>query len=181
MSNNWRRLAFWGVLLGALVAGLAYALRPQGVPVDLVVAARGPLVVTVDEEGETRVKDVYVLSAPVSGRALRIDAEVGDPVAANETVVARIEPIDPAFLDLRGEAQAQAAVDAAKAARTLAAAELERAEAELSFAQAEFQRAEQLERGVTISEKAHDRAELNVKSARAASFVAGPSAGAAGL
>ena len=168
MSNNLRRLAFWAVLLGALVAGLAYAFRPQSVAVDLVAAARGPLVVTVDEEGETRVKDVYVLSAPVSGRALRIDAEVGDPVAANETVLARIEPIDPAFLDLRGEASAQAAVDTAKAARALAAAELERAEAELDYASAEFRRAEGLVRGETISERAYDRAKLNLRSAKAA-------------
>ncbi len=168
MANSWRRLAFWSVLIGALIAGLAYAFRPQSVPVDLLVATRGPLVVTVDEEGETRVKDVYRLSAPVSGRALRIDAEVGDPVAANETVVARIEPIDPAFLDLRSEAQAQAAIDAAKAARALAAAELERAEAELEYASAEFQRARKLVRGETISVRNYDRAKLAFKTAQAA-------------
>ena len=61
---------------------------------------RGPLVVTVDEEAETRVRDVFVLSAPVTGRLRRIEAEVGDRVIAGETLIAQIEPADPEFLDL---------------------------------------------------------------------------------
>ena len=78
--------------------------------VDLVEVEPGPMVVTLDEEGETRVHDVYTLSAPVSGRVQRINWLVGDPVTANETVLARIEPGDPSFLDPRSEAQARAAV-----------------------------------------------------------------------
>jgi len=63
-------------------AALAYAFRPQPVRVDLAEATRGPLTVTVDEEGETRVRDVFVLSAPVAGRARRIEVEAGDEVVA---------------------------------------------------------------------------------------------------
>ena len=168
MFSNTRRLVFWALLLSVMAAGLAYAFRPQPVPVDLMVAARGPLVVTLDEEGETRVKDVYVLSAPLSGRALRIEAEVGDAVTADETVVAQIEPIDPAFLDVRSEAAARAAVEMAVAARSLATAELERAEAELVYAAAEFRRAQGLVRGETITQRRYDEATLNHRAAKAA-------------
>ncbi len=66
-------------------------------PVDAVTVTRGRLTVTVDGEGETRVKDVYVVAAPVSGRLMRITAEVGDRVEAGETVLATILPTDPAF------------------------------------------------------------------------------------
>jgi HlyD family secretion protein len=91
-----------------IVIALAISFMPRPVMVDLVDVQPGPLVVTLDEEGETRVHDVYTLSAPVAGRVQRIDRHVGDPVAANETVLAQIEPGDPSLLDPRSEAQARA-------------------------------------------------------------------------
>ena len=78
---NLRRWIGGIVVLALLVGGLAAAFWPRPVPVDAVTAARGPLTVTVDGEGETRVKDVYVVAAPVSGRLMRITADVGDRVA----------------------------------------------------------------------------------------------------
>ena len=125
-----RRFALWSILVLAVVAGLIYAFRPQAVPVDFAEVAKGALIVTVDEEAETRVRDVFVLSAPVTGRLRRIEADVGDRVIANETLVAQIEPADPAFLDLRSESQARAAVQAAESALTLAKAELVEEKAE---------------------------------------------------
>lgn len=168
MDAAWRRWIMWGLLGAALTAGLVYAFRPQPIPVDLATVARGPLVVTADEEGETRVRDVFVLSAPVAGRALRIDAEVGDAVVAEQTVVAEIEPIDPAFLDLRSETQARAALSAAEANKALAEAELVEMEAELDFATSELERARRLYRTRTISERDLDDAERRYKTSRAA-------------
>ena len=55
---------------------------------DLAVIERSHLEVTLDEEGETRVRDRYVVSAPLAGRVLRIELEPGDPVTAGETVLA---------------------------------------------------------------------------------------------
>lgn len=162
-----RRSLFWGVLLLTLAVGLVFAFRPQPVPVDFALVERGPLIVTVSEEGETRVRDVFVLSAPIAGRARRIEAEVGDPVAAGRTVVAEIEPIDPAFLDVRSEAQAQAAVRTAEAARDLARAELDRAQADLVFAEAEVKRARRLIRDDTISQRRLDEDERAYKTAKA--------------
>ena len=124
MSVAKRRLAIWGSLLILLVVGVAYALRPQLFQVDLAVAETGTLRVTIDEEGETRVRDVYTLHAPLRGQLQRITAEPGDVVKAGETLLAQIEPAAPAFLDARTEAELQAAVEAARAAHNLAAAEL---------------------------------------------------------
>ena len=167
MSVAARRALFWGVLILILAAGLVYAFRPQPVPVDFAQVERGPLIVTVSEEGETRVRDVFVLSAPIAGRVRRIEAEVGDPVTAGQTVVAEIEPIDPAFLDVRSEAQAQAAVRTAEAARDLARAELDRAQADLVFAEAEVEHARRLIREATISQRRLDEDERAYRAAKA--------------
>lgn len=162
-----RRLAIWGSLLALLAAGIAYALRPQPVQVDLAVAEIGLLRVTLDEEGETRVRDVYTLHAPLRGQLQRITAEVGDVVKAGETQLAQIEPAPPAFLDVRTEAELQAAVEAARAAHNLAAAELNKAKADLTFAEGERARARQLIERRTISQRTLEDAERSYNVAQA--------------
>jgi HlyD family secretion protein len=168
MGLTGRRVLIWGVLSALLAAGLAFAFWPQPVPVDLGEVARGPLRVTVDEEGRTRVKDVYVVSAPLAGRMFRIEGKVGDAVRAGETVLATIEPTQPTFLDVRSRTEAESAVKTAEAAKTLADAELARARAELDFARADYQRAKTLAARDTISQRALDRAELELKTRQAA-------------
>ena len=170
-----RRLVIWGSLLALLAAGIAYALRPQPIPVDLATAEKGFLRVTIDEEGETRVRDVYTLHAPLRGQLQRITAEAGDLVVAGETQLAQIEPAPPAFLDVRIEAELQAAVEAARAAHNLAAAELNKAKADLTFAEGERARARLLIERRTISqraledaERAHNVAQANLATAEAA-------------
>ncbi len=154
MSLRQRRMVFWGGLAALLVGFLIYAFRPQPVPVDFAEVQRGRLTVTVDEEGETRVRDVFVLSAPVSGRARRIEIEAGDEVVAGVTVVAEIEPVDPSLLDVRSERESEAAVRSA--------------EAEFEFAQRELARQKQLgERGVA-SGRDLDAAQKAFRTARAA-------------
>lgn len=168
MTIRMRRLIFWGSLLAILAIGLVYAFRPQAVIVDTLKVARGELVITVDDEGETRVHDIYVLSAPVSGRMRRIELHAGDPVAALETIVAEIEPIDPEFLDPRSEAQARADVRAAESAEALARAEVEQARAELDFASREHARALELIQDNTISQRDLDNAERAYRTRKAA-------------
>lgn len=85
----WRRIIWYLFLAAVLVAALVHAFRPQPVPVDLAVIERGDLSVTIDGDGRTRVREVYVVSAPVPGRVLRIERHVGDAVTANETLLAR--------------------------------------------------------------------------------------------
>ena len=116
------------VQIGVLTVGalLAVALWPETTPVDSATVERGRIVVTVDEEGQTRVHDRYVVSAPVSGRVLRIELEPGDPVKEGE-VVARVRPEMAALLDPRTRAEAQAALDSAQAVLGRARADEQRA------------------------------------------------------
>jgi HlyD family secretion protein len=168
MRPNWVRwtmTAFLGLLI---VAAVAYAFMPRPVPADLAAVTRGTLIVAVEEEGRTRVKEAYVVSAPVAGRVLRIERHVGDGVTAGETVIASIRPTDPTFLDVRSKRQAEAMVQAAMAAEALAAAELQRADAERDFAAADLERARKLAAGSTISRQALDRAEMQARTRRAA-------------
>lgn len=167
MGVTGRRLIIWGLLLVTLAAGIVYALRPKPVPVDFATATTGVLRVSIDDEGETRVREVYTLFAPLAGRLYRITAEAGDPVEANVTELARIEPAPPPFLDVRTEAERQAAVAAAMAARDLAAAELDRAEADFVFATGEVDRARRLVRDETITRRAAEDAERAYRVARA--------------
>jgi HlyD family secretion protein len=168
MSPAAKRLLFWLPMVLALAVTLAWLFRPAAVPVDLVKVGRGPLMVSVSDEGETRVRDMYVVSAPVPGRMRRVDLEAGDTVIAEKTVVARIEPSDPASLDVRSAAEARASVDAAAASRAHAAAQVRRAQAELEFAQSELARIRVLARSHTVSENDLDSAERRAKTADAA-------------
>ncbi len=168
MVSPWpRRIIYTTIGLG-VVAALAYSFQPQPLAVDMAEVETGSLAVTLDGEGQTRVKDIYVVSAPVAGRKLRITKKVGEPVEANSTVLAAIEPSDPVFLDVRSTAEANARIKAAQAARTLAQAELKRYTAELDFARAELKRAEALVKRGTISKRDLERAELDMRTKEAA-------------
>ena len=103
---------------------MAAAFWPRPVMVDMGEVTQGPLSVTIDEEGRTRVRDAYVVSTPVAGRLQRVSVNPGDPVVRGETVVAHMRPTNPAALDVRTREQARAAVDAAEAVLRVARADL---------------------------------------------------------
>ncbi len=161
-----RTLTIGGVVAVVLIL-IILSLQPQPVGVDVARVVRGDLLVTIDDEGQTRLKDVYVVSAPVAGRVRRIDIEAGDPVTAGDTVLALFEPSDPAMLDVRSRTEAEAIVKAADAAVGLAEAEQTRAQAQLDFAEAELARAEQLADRGTISQATLDQRQLSLRTARA--------------
>jgi HlyD family secretion protein len=152
----------------AIAGGFAWAMWPKPVAVDLVEVTRGPLLVTVDEEGKTRIKDVYSVSAPITGKVLRISLDPGDVVKQNATVVAVMEPTAPPFIDARTAKELEALVAAAKAAVALAEAEVRQAQAELDFAQSELARAQTLGRSNVVSERAIEKAQLDADTRRAA-------------
>jgi HlyD family secretion protein len=112
-------------LVAAVVAVVVLVLRPEVIPVETSVIARGPLRVTVDEDGETRVQDRYLVSAPVTGRMVRLECEVGDSVAVGQ-VLAEVYPLP---LDTRTRAEAAARLEAAEASRRAAEARVEQARA----------------------------------------------------
>ncbi|MCI2399028.1 HlyD family efflux transporter periplasmic adaptor subunit [Aliiroseovarius subalbicans] len=157
-----------GAVAVAAVGGIAWvALQPEVVPVDLAKVERGALEVTVNADGETRIRDVFDVTAPVTGRVLRSPVQIGDVVVADDTVVARIEPGAPAFLDERSRSQAEAAVAQAVAAVSLATTQISIAEADLSFAQSQLSRVHDLHERGTIPQAQLDQAELAVDVAAA--------------
>lgn len=165
-------------LLGILViAGVLWFAWPRPVGVDIATVTKGPMQVTIDDEGKTRVRHVYTVSAPIAGRVLRIShpegkhamsLQVGDQVKADETVVAIMQPAIPGFIDVRSREELQAAVKAADAAVTLAEAEISRIEAALAFSRDELKRAQALSRSGTIASRALEKAQLDVTTNEAA-------------
>src|SRR5215831_14168812 len=123
-----------GVLLVALIV---FGLWPRPVPVETARVSVGTLRATVNEEGKTRIKQRYVISAPVTGQMRRIPFKVGAEVQAGETVLVVIEALSPALLDARARL-------AAEARRDSAAANLEKARAAHTFATSELKRFDKL-------------------------------------
>ena len=147
LFKSWRILAT--LLIVSIILGAA--LWPETVDVDIAHAERGPLQVTIDEEGETRVRDRFVVSAPVAGRLQRIELEPGDAVVRGETVLARITPAQATLIDVRTQAELTAAVDAARAAVGQARAERERTSAALARVQSLLRRQQELAAAGAIS------------------------------
>ena len=149
------------------VAGLAaVALWPATIDVDFAPAVRGPLRVTIDEDGQTRVRDRFVVSAPVAGRVERIELEPGDTVVRGVTVVARVRPAPAPLLDARTRSELAAAVETARAAVGQARAERERATAVLDRAETTLGRQQTLAKSAAISGDELDAAVASAKAAR---------------
>jgi HlyD family secretion protein len=151
-----RWLPYAGALV--LVALIVLGLWPQPVPVETARATRGTLRTTVNEEGKTRIKQRYVISAPVTGQLRRIPFKVGAQVEAGQTVLAIIDPLSPAMLDARARALAEAR-------RDTAAANLDKSRAAHTFAASELRRFEQLYAGKTVSVQELESAQLREASA----------------
>ncbi len=150
MWRVWKRPRLLATMV--LVAAIAAAaLWPESIEVDVVRVARGALQVTLDEEGETRVRERYVISAPVAGRLQRIELEPGDAVRRGRTIVVRLTPADPALLDPRTRAELAAAVEGMQAAVGQARAERARAAAALDRARASLGRQQQLAEAALVS------------------------------
>jgi HlyD family secretion protein len=154
------------VLVSVIVVGglLAVALWPKAATVDIAAVARGPLVVTVDDEGITRVRERFVVSSPVAGRVLRIELEPGDVVKRGE-VVARVRAESAPLLDERARAEAQAAVEGARAALGRARAEEQRARATVAQLHRELTRVRELASSRVVSAQELDSREAELKVA----------------
>ncbi len=157
-----------GLIAAVAVAIAAWALWPRAVGVDVGSVSAGPMTVRIEEEGKTRIKDVFIVSAPQAGIVLRSPLVAGDAVAKGTTLVALLQPAQPPFLDLRTRLEVMAQVKAAEAAIKLADAEFVQARSNLAFAQAEATRARTLAANNTISERAREKAEHEGDVARAA-------------
>jgi len=138
-----RRTLAWIAGIVLVVLAIAWGFVPRPVTVDVAAVERGPLEVTVREEGKTRVVERYVISAPVAGYARRLALDVGDVVEESE-VVLRLEALRSQVLDPRARAQAEARVEGARAALEATQEEVAAAEADADFAAAELERMREL-------------------------------------
>ena len=151
----------------ATVLALAYAFRSRPLQVDIGEVKRGRMVLTINEEGRTRVHDTYAVSTPVAGRLLRVAVLPGDTVTGGESVVAQMLPAHPAALDVRSREQTHAEVTAAEAALRLARAELNKAVADQDLAKSELNRTRRLHQKAMLSDSALDHAVREAQAAQA--------------
>jgi HlyD family secretion protein len=156
----------WMVVLIVGAIG-AVAVWPESLEVDIVAVERRPMQVTIDEEGETRVRDRFVVSAPVAGRLQRIELEPGDQVSKG-TVVARLVPTDAPLLDPRTRAEYGAAVEAARAAVAQAQAERDRSAATLEQSRNVLRRRDQLVEAGAVAREDLETARRDVATAESA-------------
>lgn len=176
------------VLIVAIVLGAAIfaATRTPAVEVEAGFVARGPITVTIDDLAETRVRDLYTISAPITGELLRVPLKPGARVVAGETLIARIRPAEPGALDARALAQIEANVRALDAQAAAARAQVEDALAAEGLAERQLTRTAALrERGfvsqaaLDTARAARDRARAAVRATREGEHAARESADAA--
>ena len=153
--------------VAALIAAAAWALRPVPVTVEVVRIERGLFEQSVSDDGRTRVRDRYVVSAPLAGRVERIALKAGDRVAAGEAV-ARLLPAAPAFLDARTESELRERLGAAEAQQRRAQAEVLRLEAQRDQARADEERQARLAAAGFVSPTAREQAALALRVAQRA-------------
>lgn len=148
----WKRWLWIILLVAVVLAGAFFAMRPQPVEVDTTAVSSGPLRVTVEEEGKTRIRDRFVVSAPVAGYVRRIRWKEGDPARAGD-VAAVLDPPPAEVLDARTREQSEARVRAAEATARVAQARLSIAEqqARAAVADAEYW-SQQLRREQTLAQ-----------------------------
>lgn len=180
-KDLWRQLPY---VLGGLgiAAILVWAFLPAPIPVDIAEVKRDDVQVTVDEEGETRIRKRYVVSASVAGRLRRIKLDEGDRITKGE-IIAQIDPLSlesdvrEAQARLRrwqaekkgvetqrpkreAIAQGEARIRAAVAKQREAEAQVERAKADLNQANRDRDRNRQLYADGVISRQSKERSEL---------------------
>ena len=164
-----------GMALGALAAaaGIAWFLMPKPIQVETVTVTKGRFVASVDEDGKTRIRQRYVVAAPLAGHLTRVRLKAGDHVAADEVIAAILPPPAP-LLDPRTRREAKERLGTAGAALERAKAIVERARAQTDHAKAELDRTRTLTGSGTSTVQALERAELAQRVAegdlRAAEF-----------
>jgi HlyD family secretion protein len=144
MAAKWIKRILLLVALASIAGGFTWLMWPQPIQVDVAKAVLGHMQLTVDEDGISRIRKVYAVSASVAGKVERSTREVGDHVVAGVTTVAAIRSADPTMIDARTREELVASVEAAKADRNFASAAVLQAEKEFQFSEAELGRARYL-------------------------------------
>ncbi|MCK9368317.1 MAG: efflux RND transporter periplasmic adaptor subunit [Metallibacterium scheffleri] len=161
------RKIFLALALLAVGLLIAWAYRPEATLVSVTTVSRGPLQVVVAEDGQTRIRERYVMTPPITGYVQRLQLHVGDAVKAGQ-VLFTLEPLPPAALDARARAETQAQVLRAEAAMRAAETNAQAAAADATFAVREQARLRPLFDTGQISRTQYDRAASDADRAGAA-------------
>ncbi|KQC11523.1 MAG: hypothetical protein APR62_01535 [Smithella sp. SDB] len=166
MNHSLRRKVLVISVITVVVALLIYGFLPKTQEVDIAAVKRGPLQITIEEEGRTRLKDRFTISAPTAGYMRRTNIKVGDTVKKGQ-IVAVLEPMRSQALDPRSRATAEKAVSAAEAALK-AAQEKERAvKADTGYIEQKLARLKTLYKKGSISKDQYDQIDAEAQKAKA--------------
>jgi len=166
MTPVLRRRIFVITVIALAAAGTIYGFLPKAVEVELAAARKDTLQVTIEEEGRTRLKDRFTVSAPVPGFLRRIDLNVGDAIR-KEQAVAQLEPLRSPALDPRSHGEAKAAVAAAESSLKAAQEREQAARADADYAGQRRERMKNLFQRGTIARDTLDQAETDARRAGA--------------
>jgi HlyD family secretion protein len=166
MQVNIRRKIVVVTVMALVLMAVIYGFMPKPVPADVAKAERGPLRVTIDEEGKTRVQERFVISAPVSGYMRRVELDVGDQVSKGQTLVV-LEPMRSTVLDPRSRAEARAAVSAAQAVLKSAEENARAATADADYAKVKHERDKKLYENGYIARDILDQSEAEARRTEA--------------
>jgi HlyD family secretion protein len=174
MKAATRRNIFLTLILVVIIGGTVYGFLPKKIPVEIRDVSRGPLLVTIEEEGRARLKDRFVISAPVSGYMLRNNVKVGDVIRRGEAV-ALLQPLPSQPLDKRSRDEAQAVVSAAEAALRAAQERQKAALADSEYLEKQLARVKNLYAKHYVAKDQFDQAEAGAQKAEAAVLAAAAS------
>lgn len=156
--TKWPKRIVVILLAGGAAFAVAVSLKPERVLVQTSPVVRGPMLVTVDAAGKTRLLDKDTLAAPAAGELTKIALRPGDRVEANQ-VVAEILPGTATPLDARTKSEIMARLGAAQASLAEAQRNVERAEIVQQLADKEAARSRDLHARGAIASDQLDRSE----------------------
>jgi len=162
---RWVKRLLWVLALAVLAAVSLLSLRRAPIPVELATVSRGTVQQTVDEDGRTRVRERYVVAAPLAGTLQRIALEEGDAVQAGQ-ILAVLAPNPATLLDPRTRSELEQRLAAAQSTQLRMTALVARAEAQLQQSQADLERTRKLAAGrvVSRSQLEHDQLTVTVNT-----------------
>ena len=153
-----RKVFPWLIAI-VVIGGVVMAMRPKPVIVESAAVTKGPLVVSVIEEGKTRIRHRHIISPPIAGFMRRIELRAGAPIEKGKTLLAVIEASTSNFLDPRTKAEAEARIKTAEAVRETRQADLARTKASLDLAEKQVERQRKLRDSGATSQQDYDIAE----------------------
>ena len=161
-----RRWFIIAIIAAAVGLAILYGFMPRPVAVETAKVLRGPLQVTIEEEGKTRVRDRFVVSAPVAGYMHRVELDVGDPVRKDQTIV-ELEPLRSAILDPRSREAAETSVRSAEASLRAAEERARASAANEEYARKNRDRIQKLFGAGYVSKDELEQADSEAKKAEA--------------